>query len=954
MHMNVIASEKELSFLALVPLLGAFSLYAQEAAPTGSEKLSLDGTWKFRTDLYHQGGDEQWHAPQYDASHWDELTVPGNWDLENEYADYAGTAWYRTTFASQPDWQGQRVRLYFESVYDDATVWLNGQKVAENHLGFLPFWTDVQPQLVAEGPNVLVVRVDNVFKRGAIWNWGGIRRPVWLEVTPLTRLEYQRVTAVPDLSQGTAAVSVEIGVSNAATSEATVGYRLRISRNGQTVYRTESSENLRVPVGDSARATVRFVLAKEQVALWHFNHPHLYAAQVELIRNGRAIHQLTDRFGIRQVEIDGYAFRLNGEAVRTVGFNLVAEDRTTGNTLPLWRIKEDVDLMKSLGVNMARLSHLPLPKAFLDYLDERGIMTFEEVSLWGKDAMVDPEHPTPKQWLERMVAAKYNHPSVVGWSIGNEIGYLHDNPLAREYVQGAVRHAKALDSTRLAVYVSHSANDQANDPVEFSDLIMLNKYGGWGEQAEATNRLHPGKPIFMAEYGKELNSENPAQATIDAQEMLEALRGKEYVVGASLWTFNDYRSFWKADPTWTTPPSQNRAWGVVNTFRQKKQPFFTFRQQYAPVRGLTLAAQGSEGTVTINPRHELDIPAYALEGYRLVWATYDQQNQLTNGGLVDLPVINPGSEKRSFPIDWSAAASATRLEVHLLDPQDYSVLDTVVHGRAPWATTIRSVHTSATKARVVFEPVINATAYHLRYRAAGEDFVVSPTTTNHFIEVDSLAALTEHDFQVVAVNPAGAAPPSEVAAVRTDADELPPIIWATVPADGAFFVGYTVAPVDYLYEVAYGTAPGRYSDTLSLRNVGVLKIPHLKNGQTYYYRMRSRKQWGFASEWTHEVAVTPNGESAPDKPRVHGVLQQDSVVVINYDAVPMSTGYEVKLTHEPTNQMQIVPIRAARLFFSSVVLPAGWPAQEVRMALRSINQHGSSDWVEVPYPRNSP
>ncbi|MGB3852120.1 MAG: glycoside hydrolase family 2 TIM barrel-domain containing protein [Tunicatimonas sp.] len=773
---------------------------------------------------------------------------------------------------------------------------------------------------------------------------------MWLEITPPTRLEYQRITAVPDLAKGTAAVSVEVGVSNAATSEATVGYRLRISRNGQTVYRTESPEELRVPAGDSARATLRFALAKDQVALWHFNHPHRYTARVELLRNGRVTHQLTDRFGIRQVEIDGYAFKLNGEAVRTVGFNLVAEDRTTGNTLPLWRIKEDVDLMKSLGVNMARLSHLPLPKAFLDYLDERGIMTFEEVSLWGKDALVDPEHPTPKEWLERMVAAKYNHPSVVGWSLGNEIGYLHDNPLVREYVQGAVRHAKTLDPTRLAVYVSHSANDQANDPVEFSDLIMLNKYGGWGGMAEATNRLHPGKPIFMAEYGKELNSENPAQATIDAQEMLEGLRGKEYVVGASLWTFNDYRSFWKSTPTWTTPPSQNRAWGVVNTFRQKKQPFFTFRKEYAPVRGLSLSTQGAAASVTITPRHVLDIPAYTLGGYRLVWATYNQQDQLTNGGLVNLPVINPGSEQRSFPIGWSADASTTRLEVHLLDPQDYSVLDTVVHGQAPQATTIRSVHTSATKARVVFAPVTNATAYHLRYRAAGADFVESPTTTNHFIEVDSLAALTEYDFQVVAVNPAGAASPSEVATARTDADELPPIIWKTVPADQAFFVGYTVEMVDYLYEVAYGTAPGRYADTLSLRNVGVLKVPHVKNGQTYYYRMRSRKQWGFASEWTHEVAVTPNGEAAPDKPRVHGVLRQDSVVVINYDPVPMSTGYEVKLTHQETGQEQLVPIGAAQLFFSSVALPTGWPPKEVRIALRSINRHGASDWVEVPDP----
>src|SRR5690606_11419068 len=128
---------------------------------------------------------------------------------------------------------------------------------------------------------------------------------------------------------------------------------------------------------------------------------------------------------------------LNGEMIRPVGFNLVADDRTTGSTLPAWRFKEDVDIMKSAGANMARLSHQPLPKEFLDYLDEKGVMVFEEVALWGKDAMVGPNHAIPKEWLSRMIRVKYNHPSVIGWSVGNEIGRLDDNPMVMEYVEGA-------------------------------------------------------------------------------------------------------------------------------------------------------------------------------------------------------------------------------------------------------------------------------------------------------------------------------------------------------------------------------------------------------------------------------------------------------------------------------------------------------------------------------------
>ena len=137
------------------------------------------------------------------------------------------------------------------------------------------------------------------------------------------------------------------------------------------------------------------------------------------VRNG-----FINRFGLRKIEIDNknYAFKLNGESIRVMGFNLVPDDRTTGSTLPAWRIKQDVDLMKSLGANLARLTHLPMPDEMFDYLDEKGIMVFPEIPLWGLDQLVDKNNPIPKQWLQRITDNYYNHASVIGWCVGNEIG----------------------------------------------------------------------------------------------------------------------------------------------------------------------------------------------------------------------------------------------------------------------------------------------------------------------------------------------------------------------------------------------------------------------------------------------------------------------------------------------------------------------------------------------------
>jgi beta-galactosidase len=154
-----------------------------------------------------------------------------------------------------------------------------------------------------------------------------------------------------------------------------------------------------------------------------------------------------------------------------MGFNLVPDDRTTGNTLPLWRIKEDVDLMKSMGGNLARLSHLPLHKEMFDYLDQKGILVYAEVPLWGYDQLVDKNNPVPKEWLARLISANYNHPSIIGWSVGNEIGQV---PGVNDYVSDAIQHAHELDSTRLAVMVSHTAGRTNNDPLQFSDMGLIN------------------------------------------------------------------------------------------------------------------------------------------------------------------------------------------------------------------------------------------------------------------------------------------------------------------------------------------------------------------------------------------------------------------------------------------------------------------------------------------------
>lgn len=885
----------QLNLILYALLLNLSAQMVQAQSPVFFNK-GLNGTWLFRTDLYNKGEQEQWYLSDQAPDHWDEMQVPGNWDLKNEYADYVGKAWYRRSFEVPSSWNDENVRLVFEAVYNDTKVWINGQEVGEHAVGFLPFWFDINKYLKYGEENTLVVMADNTFKRGAIWNWGGIRRPVWLEVTPQLRLESQHITARPDLKQGTAEISLEFEVNNLSEKAQTAEYELAIFYQDQKIAEEKArSRSLQLGPGEKVKQQLSFTLPKSKVHLWHFNHPHLYRAELKLLQDGQVIHQMHDRFGIREIKVDGYALKLNGETIRTVGFNLVPEDRTTGNTLPLWRIKQDVDMMKALGANMARLSHLPLPKEFLDYLDEKGIMTFEEVSLWGKDEMVDPAHPLPKYWLEKMIYTKYNHPSVIGWSIGNEIGFVDQNPKVMEYVEGAVAHAKALDPTRLAIYVSHSASNQEVDPVQYSDLIMFNRYGGWGKDAEKAHELHPGKPIFMAEYGHHLNSENLNEAAIDAALMLNQLRGKPYMAGVSLWTFNDYRSFWKGIETWTTPPSQNRTWGIVDVFRQKKRAYDTFKREYSPVRKMHVERNHQSATVSIEPRHKLDIPAYVLRNYQLVWKLTDREGKVLEGGMSELPQIHPGDPVLTEEISWNEKAFA--LQIDLLDPQAYSVRDTTLYFEPPSTPQIRIVNTATDQARVVFDQVKGATAYKIRYGKQALDLETEPTI-NGYVDIQNLDKLASYQFAVVAMNTAGESKPSAVVHAQLDEDELPPIIRATVPFSDQFFIGYSVEPVDYMYEIEYGTAPGNYTQRIGLRNVGVCQIPDLKAGATYFYRMRNRKQWGFASEWTHEVEVNLPENKESKAVALKGVIRKADQALIIFDPVERAIAYVLEYSEK--------------------------------------------------------
>lgn len=630
-------------FLFALPLSG---MRAASFQADGEERLSLNGSWDFTVNP---------HQP------WDTITVPGNWDTLPAYSTYRGKACYRRAFTVPSDWKGRGIRLRFEAVYHTATVYLNGKRLGEHVGGYTPFEFDVTGKLVYGGTNRVSVWADNSYHRGAWWPWGGISRDVNLIANNSVRIVWQHIRSEPDMEAGTATLFVRYKLANRGGALAAVTVASEISGGGVALENSEWQAT--VPARAEQTFDRQFFLSKEQVKLWHFDHPNLYTLHTAVRdANGEVLHRTRDRFGIRKVEITPDGLFLNGERVRLPGFNRVSDSNETGNTEPDALVRKDVDLMKRCSAAMARLMHMAQAPNLLDYLDEKGMLIIEEIPVWGRgDPQVFPGNPRTKQWLRETVERDYNHPCIIGWSPGNELEEHFS------YVESMNKYIREeLDPHRIVSYVSYTGARKeygpANDPITCSGLAFINVYGKpHGRFVSVPKTLRerwPDKPVFFSEFGdRQFGAAHDAKIPGLEAIWAEIAREHPYVIGASLWTFNDYRSDHKG-----TPASGNREWGVVDIHRRPKAAYGQIRKLYAPVRSLRIA----EGKVHVEARSQDEIPSYTLRGYKLQWVKADG----SGAGELPLPDLKPGD-----PVFTASVPNGEIRGTRLIAPTGYDVLE---------------------------------------------------------------------------------------------------------------------------------------------------------------------------------------------------------------------------------------------------------------------------------------
>jgi beta-glucuronidase len=639
-------------------------------APDPGEQSSLCGEWAFRADQ---------------NSEWIPVQVPHTWQVTPGLTGHRGAAWYQREVDIPAAWAGSTVRIEFEAVFHSAWVSVNGQPAGEHvGKGYTAFRLDITRLLRFGARNTIAVKVDNSFDerilpRGRSSDWahdGGIYRPVTLLVSPMCYIERIAVDADPDALS----LSAVLHNSGDAAFAGSLGYRIIEDQTGLTVLEQKAARNVSLRAGETVTVTLPPASLREP-KLWHFDHPHLYVAEVTL-----GSHVVSTTFGIRRIEVRDGSFYLNGERVSLVGVERMAGSNPAyGMAEPESWIRHDHDDMKELNAVFTRV-HWPQDRRVLDYCDRHGILIQTEVPAWGADTFKgmsgEPAPETMNNGLEQlreMIASDANHPSLFAWGLCNEID--GQNPVAAKFARRLRDEAKRLDPRRLCTYASNSLQTTPErDVAGEMDFIEWNEYyGTWYKgsaedlrrQLDEIHRAFPGKTIIISEYGYcACTPERPEGDEARIQILRDhnrVLREHPAVGGAIFFCYNDYRTHIGDQGTGAM---QQRVHGVVDLLGRRKPSFEVLRNESSPIA--SVEAVGRDVTVRTRKR----FPGYTLEGYRLRATGYTASGIPIERQEIALPVLKPGDEARATLA--FAEKAVVRAQLDVIRPTGFSAF-TVAH-----------------------------------------------------------------------------------------------------------------------------------------------------------------------------------------------------------------------------------------------------------------------------------
>ena len=643
--------------------LGICSALNMQAQAPHPERIYLSGTGTDYTRTW-----EFYCSKGQNSGKWKSIEVPSCWELQGfgeytygRYYTIKGakpsdeTGIYRYRFLTPDCGKNDRIKLFFDGVMTDAEVRVNGNPAGQIHQGaFYRFSYDITSLLKAEGENLLEVKVakqsanksvNAAERRADWWLYGGIYRPVWLEVVPDVSMEHFILDARAD-------GSLRASVRMAGNAEGHVlAVSIRGLKDGKPLRTLQGKEQVSCPLATSGRET-EFTCKWSDVKVWNIEAPELYVARLELKdRSGNVIQVREERIGFRTIEFfpqDG--IYLNGTRLIVKGINRHSFSVDGGRTTSAAMSRQDALLIKEMNMNAVR-SHYPPDEHFLDMCDSLGLVYIDELSGW--HGRYDTE--TGARLIREMVERDVNHPSVILWSNGNEGGWNTDNDsLFCKYDKFQRRHV-------IHPWADFDGLDTHHYPAYLTGV------------ARFTN----GYKVFMpTEFMHAMYDQGGGAGLRD---FWDRWMTNPMFAGGFIWVFCDEAPKRSDRGGVLDSDGSNAPDGVVGPRREKEGSFYAIRSQWSPVQiKPLLITEHFDGSFFVSNEYIYTNLKDCRMTYEVLSCDIPMQGAVSRilaRGEVTLPALSPGETgKARFSLPASFAEGDV-LKLEAFDRDGHRICD---------------------------------------------------------------------------------------------------------------------------------------------------------------------------------------------------------------------------------------------------------------------------------------
>ncbi|WP_196472215.1 Ig-like domain-containing protein [Bacillus sp. SRB1LM] len=588
--------------------------------------ISFNDDWKF--NLGDVAGAKE---KDFNDSDWRKLTLPHDWSIELDfnkdskafheggYLD-GGTGWYRKSFVLPKEMEGKKISINFGGVYMDSYVYVNGKQIGNHPYGYTPFSFGITDDVVCDGvtENVIAVKATNEQPSSRWYSGSGIYRDVNLTVTENVHVaEYGTYVTTPDLEseykQGRAKVNVKTDIMNEESTDKEVSVKsVILDVKGNSVAENITTEVVRAGATKKFNADVTV----ENPILWGTENPYVYKLATTVMIDNKIVDKYETDFGIRWFDMkpnDG--FFLNGKQMKLEGVSMHHDQGALGAVDNKASIRRQVKKLKEMGVNSIRVTHNPASQHLIDICNEEGILLVEEsfdgwylgkkiydYAIFFEQKSIHGDMTWAEYDVKRMVNRGKNAPSIIMWSVGNEV-WVSNQEKGQETAKKLDNWVKEIDNTRPTTYgeslfqVGEGEHEKTSDKV---DAVGFN-YGE--EYYDLFHKKYPEWIIYGSETSSALRSrgeyEHPERTKVwdhhadlqqssydndyvpwgkTAESSWKIDRDRKFVLGQYIWTGFDYIG----EPApYDKFPSKSSYFGAIDTAGFEKDIFYFYQSQWS-------------------------------------------------------------------------------------------------------------------------------------------------------------------------------------------------------------------------------------------------------------------------------------------------------------------------------------------------------------------------------------